>query len=217
MMHNCREGGLWLLLVFLSWEICPGFGLSCGAGQSMDAWVGLSSYKLMTSKLLCLYCWLFLRLKAYRLRSGGEGTCASGSQLVSMKETVPALLLITYLWSLGWCWYFLLLSKHRCGLEDWHRLLICGDLPTLGPQYSWLWRSTKHGDVQQEVLMPWAPGSILLAFSFPFPFQRATKLHRTPFFAATCTWMTVLLHTLQRYHTRYVREQLSTNFAIFCS
>lgn len=84
-IQNYTEGGLWLLLVFQSWGISPGFALSCGAGRSTDARVGLSRYKLMT-RVLCSYCSLSFRLKADTLSSGDEGAGPAGSQPACMKE-----------------------------------------------------------------------------------------------------------------------------------
>lgn len=133
MIQNCTEGGLWLLLVFQSWGISPGFGLSCRAGWSTDAWVGLSKYKLMTC-VLCSYCRLSFRLKGWYAELGRWScwscrvpTCLYEGdlcQLSSPLDNFAAWVDVGTLW---------LLSKLRCSLEDWHSLL-CSAGETCLPQ-----------------------------------------------------------------------------------
>lgn len=82
--------------------------------------------------------WVWAGINSWLVSSAHNAGCFSGSRLMCWAQEMkilalqgpnlpvwrkPTLLPTRYLCSLGWPWHFWLVSKHRCGLELWHRLL----------------------------------------------------------------------------------------------
>lgn len=172
-------------------------GRALEPGKEQTGW---SRHKLMTCAV-CWYCRLSFRLKADTLSSGDGGTAPAGSDLPVWKRSVPGTFAT-------WVGAGIFLTSEEA--QVWSGRVALTVLPQLeglpapGTQCSWLWRSSRDGRIQQEVLMSWAPRKIWLPFSLPLLFQRAIKLHRTCLLHHCCVWMT-LQHTWPKYHIKYTR------------